>query len=80
MPPKPTMTNARLDTLVWLLIYGGALLAMVGLWTLDAAPAVGTALIATGAVDAAAGGALIWWRSRRPDAPAAQPSDDKRPT
>jgi membrane associated rhomboid family serine protease len=63
------MSNARLDKLVWLLIYSGMLLAIVGLWALAVAPAIGTALAIAGALDAATGAALLWWRSRRPDDP-----------
>ena len=72
------MSNARLDKLVWLLIYSGLLLAIVGLWVRAAAPAVGTALAVAGALDAATGAGLLWWRSRRPDMPAGNPSDDSR--
>jgi hypothetical protein len=64
------MSNARLDKLVWLLIYSGLLLAIIGLWALAAAPVVGAVLAIAGALDAATGAALLWWRSRRADAPA----------
>lgn len=63
------MTNASLDKLVWLLIYSGVALAAVGLWVRDAAPLLGTALAIAGALDAATGAGLLWWRSRRADAP-----------
>lgn len=72
------MSNARLDKLVWLLIYSGVLLAIAGLWVRDAAPAVGTALAVAGALDAATGVALLWWRSRRPETPGGSPTDDTR--
>lgn len=61
------MKNAPLETLVWLLIYGGLALLMVGLWSIAALPALGGVLVAAGAIAAVAGALLIWWRSRRPD-------------
>jgi hypothetical protein len=63
------MTNARLDKLVWLLIYSGIALAAFGLWARDASPLLGTALAIAGALDIATGAGLLWWRSRRPDDP-----------
>lgn len=63
------MSTAAIDRLVWLLIYGGILAAMVGLWSLGVAAAVGGVLVAAGGAAVAAGIALIWWRSRRPSDP-----------
>ncbi|HSV69961.1 MAG TPA: hypothetical protein VLI72_07605 [Methylibium sp.] len=63
------MQNTTLDKLAWLLIYGGLLLLMFGLWTLSGTVAIGAALAAVGATAAVVGALLIWWRSRRPDGP-----------
>lgn len=63
------MTNANLDKLIWVLIYSGVALAAVGLWARDAAPLLGTALAIAGALDAATGAGLLWWRSRRSEDP-----------
>jgi hypothetical protein len=56
-----------MERLVWILIYGGALAASLGLFVLRGGDApLGGGLIAVGAVAAAAGLLLIWLRSRWP--------------
>lgn len=70
------VTNALLDRLAWGLLYGGLLVLMIGLWA--RAATVGRLLAATGALVAIAGVAVLWWRSRRPDTPGGNPSDDIR--
>lgn len=56
-----------MERLVWILIYGGALAASLGLFVLRGGDApLGGGLITVGAVAAAAGLLLIWLRSRWP--------------
>ena len=60
------MTTARMETVIWVLLYGGLGLVMVGLWGLEhAAGWPHVLLVAVGLVMAAAGVLLIWLRSRR---------------
>ena len=59
------MRNAALETLAWVLIYSGLLLASVGAFVLRQEPLPGWSLVGAGAVDAAIGAVLIWVRSRR---------------
>jgi hypothetical protein len=62
------MASARalawLERLIWILIYGGLFSLVLGLATRVREAAIGWALIAGGAVIAAAGVVLIWVRSR----------------
>ena len=60
------MRNAALDQLIWVLIYGGLLLAALGWFVRRALAGVGSTLITAGLVLAALGALLIWVRSRRP--------------
>ncbi len=55
---------ARLQALVWVLIYGGLLTLVLGLSTQRTDDALGWSLVVLGAGAAAAGFALIWVRSR----------------
>ena len=55
---------ARLDTLIWVLIFGGLLTLALGLATQDAHLATGWSLTGIGSLAAAAGVVLIWVRSR----------------
>lgn len=58
------MKPQTLERCVWVLIYGGMLLGMVGLWAMDADADLGWAFVAGGAVLAALGVAGIVWRAR----------------
>jgi hypothetical protein len=60
---------ARLQKVVWILIYGGLLTLVLGLSTQRTDEAVGWTLVVVGGVLAACGVVLIWVRSRlKPDA------------
>jgi len=58
------MKAKKIETLVWLLIYSGLLIAALGLFLRASEPIAGLVLIVAGLVDAAAGVLLIWLRSR----------------
>jgi hypothetical protein len=58
------MTPARVETLVWVLIYGGLLVLSLGLFAQRDGAALGWGLVAAGGAAAAAGVLLIWVRSR----------------
>ncbi len=60
------MRNAALDRLIWVLIYGGLLLAALGLFMRRASSGLGATFISAGLVLAVLGAALVWVRSRRP--------------
>jgi hypothetical protein len=57
-------TIARLEVLIWVLIYGGLFGVVLGIATRPTAPATGWSLMVVGAVVAAVGVFLIWLRSR----------------
>ncbi len=59
------MSNSSLETLIWVLIYGGLLLLSLGLFVLRASTGLGATLVAVGAVAALVGALLIGWRARR---------------
>ena len=64
------MRNAALEKLIWVLIYGGLLSGILGLFMAlhDADPAdwyTGEVLGLTGGIAVLAGVVLIWFRSRR---------------
>ncbi|WP_298926936.1 hypothetical protein [uncultured Ramlibacter sp.] len=54
---------ARVETLVWVLLFGGLLTLVLGLALLDHQLAVGWVLVVLGGLAAAAGVVLIWVRS-----------------
>ncbi len=63
------MSNATLEKLIWVLIYGGLLVGILGLFiALQSDPAgwyTGEVLAVAGASAVIAGALLIWFRSRR---------------
>ncbi len=61
--------NKRLETWIWISIYGGLLAFSLG-WFVEARSVpVGLALMIGGALAAAAGVGMVYLRSRRGDAP-----------
>lgn len=60
------MTTARLEALVWVLIYGGLILVGLGLAVLQRDAGLGWGLVALGAVVALAGAVLVVVRARMP--------------
>jgi len=63
------MSNAALEKFAWVLIYSGLLFASLGLFLMRRETLLGGAIVAAGVLDAAAGAALIWLRSRRQRGP-----------
>lgn len=61
------MQNKQLEKVAWLLIYSGLLIGALGLFLTAQGSALGYVLAAVGVMDAVAGIALIWVRSRRTD-------------
>ena len=59
------MSNATLEKLVWVLIYGGLLVVCFGIFAKRDDAAFGWTLIAVGAVAALLGACLIYLRSLR---------------
>ncbi|MBI2770794.1 MAG: hypothetical protein HYX47_14300 [Burkholderiales bacterium] len=57
-------TISRIQSLIWVLIYGGLLCAVLGFATRPSAPATGWSMMVVGALVTAAGVVLIWVRSR----------------
>ena len=58
------MKTSTIETWVWVLIYGGMLLASLGLFVYRSEPALGWLLGSGGGAAAAAGVLLIFLRSR----------------
>jgi hypothetical protein len=58
------MSTDRLETLIWVLIYGGLLLLSLGLFVQRAHDPIGWTLVVAGGIAAAVGAALIVVRSR----------------
>ena len=75
MPSARTL--ARLDALVWILIFGGLLVLILGIASHDVAVIAGWSLTALGGTAAAAGVVLIFVRSRLREAPPAPSTNDK---
>lgn len=64
------MKNGTLETLVWVLIYGGLLGVGLGLaLQQQGRPSLGWTVVVVGGIVAAMGVLLIWVRSRRKDEP-----------
>ena len=62
--PKAAKPYARLEAWIWVLIYGGLLVLVLGLATGRENEALGWSLAVPGAVVAAVGAVLIYVRSR----------------
>ena len=62
MPKTPL--NARIDMLIWVLIFGGMFAIALGVASRPVAPATGWVLMVIGVCVGAAGVVLIWVRSR----------------
>ena len=58
------MKPKKIETLVWLLIYSGLLIAALGLFLSEREPTAAMVIMAIGLADVAAGVVLIWLRSR----------------
>ena len=59
-----TRLKARLDVVIWVLIFGGMFAVTLGIASRPTAPATGWLLIVAGVVACVAGAVLIWVRSR----------------
>jgi hypothetical protein len=59
-----TRLKARLDVLIWVLIFGGLLAIVLGIASRPSARATGWSLMAIGGLAATVGVLLIWVRSR----------------
>jgi hypothetical protein len=68
-PPKP---HARLEKWIWILIYGGLFVVILGIATGRTDAALGWTLAVPGAVVALVGFVLIYVRSRLPNDPPAK--------
>ncbi len=62
------ISAARLDVLVWSLVYGGLLVGSLGFAIERQGHAWGRAVMIVAAIAAFVGVGLLWWRSRLPDA------------
>ena len=58
------MTTKTIETLTWVLIYGGLLLLSLGAFVAERSAPLGTTLGVAGVGAAVAGAVLIWVRSR----------------
>ena len=59
-----TRLKARLDVLIWVLIFGGMFAIVLGIASRSAAAATGWIMIVVGVSACAVGVVLIWVRSR----------------
>ena len=59
------MSNAALDALIWVFVYGGLLVVCLGVFVRRSAQALGAGFIAAGALVALCGVGLWLWRARR---------------
>ncbi len=62
------LSVSRIETLVWVLIYGGLLACGLGIALSRGGSGYGWGVVAVGAAIAAVGALLIWVRSRMTDA------------
>jgi hypothetical protein len=58
------LSAARLDILIWSLVYGGLLVAGLGIALARNRERYGVVLVAAGALAVAIGAVLVWVRSR----------------
>jgi hypothetical protein len=72
-------TLARLDALIWTLIFGGLFALVLGIAAHDDAVVAGWSLSVLGAIATATGIVLIWVRSRLPEDPPAPPPSSQHP-
>ena len=66
-PSSGTVSNksvARLEVLIWVLIYGGLLSLVLGLWVIRIDDDTGWSLVAGGGIAAVVGFSLIYVRSK----------------
>lgn len=63
------MTPARLEVWIWVLIFGGLLVAGLGIALLQRGAAWGWTVVGAGALAVVVGVVLIWVRSRMRDHP-----------
>lgn len=63
------MNSRVVDALIWVLIFGGILAAILGWFMRAGNPALGSAALIAGGVAAAVGTVLIYVRSRMTDKP-----------
>ena len=61
------MSTAAIEKLIWLLIFGGLLLASLGLFVRRADAGLGAFFVLGGAALALVGAVLIWVRSKMDD-------------
>ena len=64
-----SMSNAALQKLIWVLIYGGLIGVVLGSSIQKADDPLGWSIVVGGALSAVAGAVLLFVRSRRKDAP-----------
>lgn len=64
-----SMSNAALQKLIWVLIYGGLLGVVLGLSIQKTDDPLGWSIVVGGAVVAAVGAVLLYVRAARKDAP-----------
>jgi hypothetical protein len=63
------MNAKTIETLAWVLIYSGLLVAALGLFLRRSDMVLGSVIIAVGLLDTAAGVILVWLRSRMKNDP-----------
>ncbi|RUR66451.1 hypothetical protein EJP67_05180 [Variovorax guangxiensis] len=68
-PPKP---HARLEKWIWILIYGGLFVVILGIATGRADAALGWSISVPGGIVALVGFVLIYVRSRLPNTPSSK--------
>lgn len=63
------MSNKTVEALAWVLIYGGLIIASLGVFLRHDEGLLGSGVFVTGLLLAVGGGVLIWLRSRMKDDP-----------